>query len=224
MSQMPSEQPELATPRSIGAVLHSALLYDLTVWLFTLGHEKALRERLLGLAHLRAGDAVLDVGCGTGTLAILAQQKVGPTGTICGIDGSPEMIARARSKAKKAGVTVRFDIAAAQALPFPEGSFSVALSTLMVHHLGHSARADLVRELRRVVQPCGRVLLVDFARSTRNPKGLLRHFRHGHGSTDPREMVELLCDAGLDVVESGAVGIKNLHFALGVVPQVGPAR
>jgi ubiquinone/menaquinone biosynthesis C-methylase UbiE len=202
----------------MGALLHSALLYDFTVWLFTFGREKAFREQLLSLAHLRGGEAVLDVGCGTGTLAILARQQVGPSATVCGIDGSPEMIARARSKAKRAGAIVRFETAAAQELPFAKDSFNVALATLMLHHLGSKARADLARELRRVVQPGGRVLLVDFGSSTRGHEGFLRHFRHGHGRTDLHEMIELLCDAGFHIAESGAVGVKDLYFALGTVP------
>ena len=91
-----------------GLVLHAAATYDFLIWLATLGREQTFRERMLRLAHLRTGEAVLDVGCGTGSLAIAAKRQVGASGTVCGLDASPEMIARAVKKAKKAGVEVGF--------------------------------------------------------------------------------------------------------------------
>src|SRR5262245_61993392 len=103
------------THKPTGLVLHSAARYDFMVWLLTLGRERAFREKILKLASLESGESVLDVGCGTGTLAIAAKRHVGPTGTVYGIDASPEMIARADKKARKAGVEVVFRYGAAQA-------------------------------------------------------------------------------------------------------------
>lgn len=94
-------------PATKGQVMRSsARFYDLMVWLLTLGRERPFRERLVELARLQPGESVLDVGCGTGTLAIAAKRRVGPTGIVQGIDASPEMIARATRKANKAGVEV----------------------------------------------------------------------------------------------------------------------
>src|SRR5690348_10193613 len=76
------------TPSTTGRVLHSAALYDLLLWLVTLGRERGFREKVLRLAHLEPGQSVLDVGCGTGTLAIAAKRHVGPTGRVHGIDAS----------------------------------------------------------------------------------------------------------------------------------------
>ena len=207
------------TSRPVGAVLHSAVFYDVTVWFATFGRERAFREKILSLVSPQAGETVVDIGCGTGTLAVLAKRAVGPTGQVCGIDASPAMIARARSKAQKAGVDLRFQNAAAQALPFPDASFDVALSTLMLHHLGRNARRQLACEMRRVIKPGGRVLVVDFARSTRQRRRLLAHFHHGHGHVDLQEIVGLLRAADFDNVESGAVGIKELQYALARAPQ-----
>ncbi|MGH8261538.1 MAG: class I SAM-dependent methyltransferase [Steroidobacteraceae bacterium] len=205
-------------PRQVGAILHSPLLYDAIVWLALRGRERRMRRRLLDLSHLRSGESVLDVGCGTGTLAILAKETVGQSGTVCAVDPSREMLIRARAKAARAGAEIRFENAAAQALPFEASSFDVALSTIMLHHLGRLARRELAAELRRVVRPGGRVLLVDFAGPAAKHRGMAAHFRHRRGHVDLAEIVGLLESAGFHAIESGAVGLKNMHFALARAP------
>jgi ubiquinone/menaquinone biosynthesis C-methylase UbiE len=208
--------------------MHSqARYYDLLAWLLTLGREGALRERLVSLAGLSPGDTVLDVGCGTGTLAIAVKRRVGAAGSVHGIDASPAMIARARRKAAKAGAEVAFRTAIAEELPFPDASVDVVLSTLMMHHLPRPARMRCVREMRRVLRPGGRVLAVDFAPPAGRRAGILGRF-HRHGHTALREIVELLTNAGLRVVEFGSVGLGDLQFALAAPPDgnpsAGPAR
>src|SRR5215472_3267891 len=118
-------------PSKTGLVLHAAATYDLLVWLITFGRERAFREAMLRLAHLKMGESVLDVGCGTGTLAIAAKRQVGTTGAVYGVDASQEMIVRAQTKARKAGVEATFKKAFAQSLPFPDAQFDVVLTTVM---------------------------------------------------------------------------------------------
>jgi ubiquinone/menaquinone biosynthesis C-methylase UbiE len=203
-----------------GRVLHRAAGYDFLVWLITGGRERRFRDRLVALARVQSGDSVLDVGCGTGSLAIVAKQRVGPTGQVHGIDASPEMVSRASRKARKRGTDVTFQEAIAEALPFPDDQFDVVLSTVMLHHLPRPARAACMREMRRVAKPGGRVLLVDFAAPSREHRGLMSHF-HRHGHTKPEDLVALLTATDLERIDSGVVGMNDLHFVLAIRPLEG---
>lgn len=186
--------------------------YDLLMWLVTLGRETRFRELLLAPARLRQGENVLDVGCGTGSLALAAKRMVGAAGRVLGIDASQPMIARAHAKAARKGIDAHFDVASADALPLPDRSFDVALSTVMLHHLPKATRVVAVSEMRRVLEPGGRALLVDFA-GARNGKSPGLHF-HRHGHVDPRALAGLAVDAGLRVVDSGPVGKWHLQYVL----------
>ena len=136
------------TSGSPGVILHAPTRYDLQVWLFTLGRERMFRRRIAALARLCEGDSVVDVGCGTGSLAIEAKRQVGPKGVVTGIDASPEMLARAIVKARRAGQPIELLNATAQALPFPAARFDAALCTLMLHHLPRKSRRQCVGEMR----------------------------------------------------------------------------
>ena len=167
------------------------------------------------LARLDAGDTVLDVGCGTGTLAIAAKKRVGSMGAVFGIDASPAMVARATGKAVRARVDVTFTNAVVEALPFPDARFDAALSTLMLHHLPRQVRRQCATEIRRVLKPGGRLLLVDFGRpQTRN--GILKHF-HRHGHVDFADVRAMLTDAGFAITEHGPVGFSSLQYVLASV-------
>jgi ubiquinone/menaquinone biosynthesis C-methylase UbiE len=205
-------EPQLTLGANPG-VVHWAARYDLLIWLLTLGREGSFRRRLLEPARLQPGESVLDVGCGTGTLAIAAKRHVGPAGSVHGVDASPAMIARAAKKANKARADVRFETGLAESLPFPSERFDVVLSTVMLHHLPRGAREQGVREMRRVLKPGGRLLVVDFA-GARKGRGHLMHF-HRRGHVEPRALVELVSGSGLRVVESGAVGKWALYYVVG---------
>ena len=200
-----------------GIVLHRPLSYDIFLWLASLGRERAYREKVLDLANLKSGESVLDIGCGTGTLAIAARRRVGPAGKVYGVDASPEMLARARKKANKDGAEVVFSNGLVEALPFPGGEFDAVLSTVMLHHQDLKARQRCAHEVGRVLKPGGRVLAVDFARPAKGKKGLLDHFHH-HGYINLQDLVALFAKAGLSVLHSGAVGIGDLQFILASTP------
>lgn len=202
------------TPAIKSLVLHShASYYDAVARLLTLGHGKTVHARLVQLAGLTPGEQILDVGCGTGSLALIAQVRVGAGGTVDGIDASPEMIERAARKAQRRRVPVNFQVAAVEALPFPDRSFDVAFSTLMLHHLPRSLRRACVREIARVLRPGGRILIADFQAPSRRSSGWLARL-HRHGSVPAEEIRALLVDTGFRVLESGDVGVSNLHFTM----------
>ena len=210
------------TPLTKGLVLRAAQAgwYDLLAAVLTLGRDRQLRERLAELARLAPGEAVLDVGCGTGTLALAARRAVGAGGTVVGIDASPDMLALATRKAARAGADVEFRNAAAERLPFADATFDSVLSTLMLHHLPAPLRRECVREALRVLKPGGRVLAVDFATPAPRKGGLLAHL-HRHGGLSSDVVVALLRDAGFHVEETGAVGVSDLHYARAVKPPSG---
>ncbi|MES0196671.1 methyltransferase domain-containing protein [Mesorhizobium sp. M0011] len=115
-----------ASDRGIGIVLHRAAAYDLLARVLTLGREGRFREFMLRPAKLQPGEAMLDVGCGTGTLAIAAKRLVGSDGSVTGVDASAEMIERARAKAERSGLDLTFVNGTAQKLPFKAGRPAVA--------------------------------------------------------------------------------------------------
>ena len=200
-----------SVPTTKGLVLHKAFLYDLLLWFLSRGNEIKMRERALRLARVSEGEKVLDIGCGTGTLAIAAKRHVGENGMVCGVDASPQMLGRAIKKGRKAGLNIDFRNAAVEALPFPESQFDVVLSTLMLHHLPGKLRDECVREVRRVLKPGGRVLIIDFGPPEAHQKSIIDHFHH-HGHASLPSVIDLVKRAGMEVIESGAVGISNLNY------------
>lgn len=208
---------ERAVPITTGNVIHGAFCYDLLIWVVSLGKEQTYREKTLNLVGLKPGESVLDVGCGTGTLAIAAKRRIGSAGKVYGIDPSPEMIARARKKARKADVEVTFENAVAENIPFTGGTFDAVMATVMLHHLGRKARKQCACEMRRVLKPGGRVLAVDFGGAAPEKRSFLAHF-HRHGHVKLPELIAVLDEAGLKSVESGAVGIGDLQFVLAEAP------
>jgi ubiquinone/menaquinone biosynthesis C-methylase UbiE len=123
------------------------------------------------------------------------------------------MIDRARSKAKRKDVVAEFEVAWAQALPFPDASFDVVLSTVMLHHIPRAGREDALREVRRVLKPTGRLVAIDFGTDPGGHKGLLGHI-HGHGGMTARNLVELVTGAGYAVVDSGPLKRWDLQFVV----------
>ena len=134
-------------------VLHNPRAYDWLARIVTLGGEAKFRRRVVDLAELHPGLAMLDVGCGTGTLLSEAAKRVGPSGSVRGVDRSVEMLAHARRKATAQGVNAGFHEGSSDRLPFPDASFDVVFCTLMLHHLPAPMQLATVAEMCRVLRP-----------------------------------------------------------------------
>jgi ubiquinone/menaquinone biosynthesis C-methylase UbiE len=190
-------------------VINAAAGYDMLVWLLMRGREREFRERLLSFAKLQPGERVLDAGCGTGSTAIIAARITGTS--VTGIDPSPNMIARARAKARRAGVDIDARIGRAEALPVPDASCDVVISTMMMHHLRSATRDAFGRECRRVLRPGGRVFVSDFGPPLRGQTGLVQWLHRKHFLDLPR-ITAPFTSAGLTVQLSGEVGLKSLVY------------
>ena len=142
-------------------LIHWARFYDLGAVL--LGRRgNRMRAMVADDLQLQSGDQVLDVGCGTGRLAIVFAERVGATGSVNGIDPAAEMIKRSSSRASKRGVPVSFQVAFAQDLPFADGSFDAVACTLALHHVAEDDQLTAVKEMYRVLKPSGRLLIAEF--------------------------------------------------------------
>lgn len=111
---------------------------------------------LVRLASLRAGERVLDVGCGTGIVTRLAAQAVTDTGTVVGVDVDPGMLAVAKSVTPSA-LGIQWREASAETLPLQDEEFDVVLCQMSLQFIPN--RLGALREMRRVLAPHGRLVL-----------------------------------------------------------------
>jgi ubiquinone/menaquinone biosynthesis C-methylase UbiE len=181
-----------------GSIIRWARLYDL---LFARKLSKD-HKRVLKYAAPQSGEKALDVGCGPGTMAIALAEKVSPGGEVVGIDASSDMIRVAARKAKKAGSAARFEAAAIESLPFADATFDLATSTFMLHHLPEDVIAKGLAEVRRVLKPGGRFVIVDFASDSGSFLGhLLSIVGHSHGKSTFPDLEAALHRAGFTTTE-----------------------
>jgi ubiquinone/menaquinone biosynthesis C-methylase UbiE len=192
-----------STKETKGLILNGGWRYDLMGWfcdtfLFR-GQWRELRQMTANLAHIQPGEQVLDMGCGTGTLAIEVQSRVGRAGCVAGVDPGSEQIACARSKAARRNLPIDFQIGAIEQIAFPDQTFDVVLSTLMMHHLPDNLKRQGLTEIARVLKPGGRLVIADFKRK-KERQGLAARFHAGGSSM--QGLVNMVADAGFEHLES----------------------
>lgn len=148
-----------------GSLIRWAPYYDFVTNLMTLGHARRLRRLTIDNALVRPGDNVLDVGCGTGEVTLLAKSRA-KEGRVYGIDPAPEMIEVARKKAARKNLEIDFRVGVIESLPFPDASIDVVTSSLMMHHLPDDLKVRGLAEVYRVLKPGGHLLIADFMNPT----------------------------------------------------------
>ena len=121
---------------------------------------KDIRTCVVELSGVKAGDRVLDVGCGSGDQVFHYVQK-GAIAT--GVDQNPNMIELAESIAQKQGFNqASFRVASATELPFPDGYFDIVSISLALHEMERDERRRAVSEMKRVVKKKGVLMFIDF--------------------------------------------------------------
>lgn len=135
------------------------------------GNRDAILDATLAAAELRPGARLLDVGCGTGRLAIRASKLFPGEVPVeaFGIDATPEMISLACRRAAEERSSARFEVGVGEALPFAGGSLDAVTSSYFFHHLPPEAKREAFAEMLRVAKPGGRIIVTDYGR----PKGVV---------------------------------------------------
>jgi len=137
----------------------------LTPWydalISTTGRERTVKTALIRQAHLGPGQQVLDLGTGTGTLAIWSKQHQ-PLAEVRGVDGDANILAIAYRKANQANVPVQFDQARSKCLPYPAAHFDRVLSSMFFHHLSWHDKQCTAQEIFRILKPGAELHVADW--------------------------------------------------------------
>jgi ubiquinone/menaquinone biosynthesis C-methylase UbiE len=138
----------------------------------------AARRKLLEQASLSPTHTILDVGCGTGSLVVRIK-RLHPEAEVFGLDPDAKALARARVKARRAGVSVQLDEGFADELPYPDARFDRVFSAFMLHHLKQHEKGRALAEIHRVLAPGGSLHLLDFGGPGPRNDGFLARKIHG---------------------------------------------
>jgi len=136
------------------------------------------KAMLIEQAQIEPRQKVLDLGCGTGTLAIMAKAAQ-PKAEVIGLDADPEMLQMAIAKASEQKLAIQFDVGFAHKLPYPDASFDRVLSSIMIHHLKTPEKMMAANEVFRVLKPGGELHIIDFGKPVTLYGKLLGPFLHG---------------------------------------------
>jgi ubiquinone/menaquinone biosynthesis C-methylase UbiE len=198
-------------------------LYDVVA---RLTGERRFKRRLVERAAIRPGHAVLDLGCGTGTLALMVK-AAHPSARVVGIDIDPRILAIAQRKVKRGGADLELQEASATDLPFQASTFDRVLTTLMLHHLTTAQKREALQGVRRVLRSGGELHVADWGKPH---NALMRAASLGFQLFDGGETTEanlsgqlpaLIADAGFaDVAETERwmTPFGTLAFVRGAVP------
>lgn len=163
----------------------------------------------VALAGIRAGEVVLDLGCGGGMDVFLAARQVGPSGRVIGIDMTAEMLERARAGQQKLGLTnVEFRQSTIDRLPLPDNSVDCVISNCVINLAPD--KLAVFREILRVLKPGGRVALSDIALKQPLPEKVKQSVEAYVG-----------CIAGAILIEDYRSALEQAGFSSVVVTDTG---
>ena len=129
--------------------------------------DARFRNLLLDQARVEPKHRVLDIGCGTGTLAVMLKQRI-PEANVIAVDPDSDALEIAERKAAQAGVEVNFRQGLIWDAEFEDGSFDRVLSSLVLHHLKPEDKRRALRSARRWLHPNGELHIADWGKA-QNP-------------------------------------------------------
>lgn len=197
--------------------------YDLWSWFYgwvAVPLERKARMAGLDEVAVRTGEKVLEVAVGPGATFVEILRRVGPGGTVTGVDLSPRMLDRTRQRAFKAGWReVDVTEADARRLPFPDGTFDVLFNSYMLDLIPLDEMSVVLGEFLRVLKPGGRLALVNFSKPVAGRRTLWERWYEAL----PRRWVPYVAGGCRPVIMAGAVecaGFRNLRqrFVPGFIP------
>ncbi len=125
--------------------------------------ETTFKNALIAQARVQPGMRVLDVGCGTGTLAVMVK-KAHPAVDVTALDGSAEILDLARTKAHSAGADISFAHGFSYDMPLGVSEFDMVFTSFFFHHLKRQAKLRTLQEIHRVLKPSGTLHIADWGR------------------------------------------------------------
>jgi ubiquinone/menaquinone biosynthesis C-methylase UbiE len=164
-------------------------LYDPLVSL--MGFDRA-RQELIAAAKIEPDHHILDIGCGTGTFVVLLKRQY-PQVRVVGLDPDPKALRRARSKIRRAAVSVQLDEGFSDELPYETAVFDRVFSSFMFHHLEGPEREKTMREALRILKPGGSFHLFDFV-ADHAPRGFLERLIHSHAHLEDNSNEQILAE------------------------------
>ncbi|MFA5794330.1 MAG: methyltransferase domain-containing protein [Candidatus Brocadiia bacterium] len=182
-----------------------APLYDLAVKIII--NEEEFRAHIVRAANIKPHHKVVDLGCGTASLAIKIKQEH-PQAEVTGLDGDNKILGIARGKIDGLKLDIALQEGMIFRLPYPDNSFDRVFSTLTLHHLKTEDKVKALQEIWRILAPLGEIHVADFDKAAGKDNVLVGFLKnlHPHKIADTRRSLEqMLADTGFTSVRNQGI-------------------